>query len=139
MSGEIYSYLFPQLLKAGAKDVYLTNIMMKKNRPAQKLSVLIKEADKEKIEAIIFKESTTLGIRYYPVQRRILERRYFDLESSLGRVKIKAAYYKGERLKFSPEYEECRAIALKKDLKLQNVYQTLKKEAAEKLFSADSY
>lgn len=134
MSGEIYSYLFPKLLAAGARDVYLSNIMMKKNRPAQKLSVLVRESEKEKIEAIIFKESTTLGIRYYPVERSILKRQYFDLESSFGKVTIKAAYYQGELLKFSPEYEECKEIALKKDIELQKVYTKLKKEAAEILF-----
>ena len=134
MSGEIYSYLFPKLFEAGAKDVYLTNIMMKKNRPAQKLTVLTAAEKRKKLEEIIFRETTTLGIREQQVERSCLERKYFDLDSSLGRVTIKAAYYEGELIKYSPEYEQCREIAERKDSRLQDVYDLLKKEAAEKLF-----
>ena len=134
MSGEIYSYLFPELLAAGAKDVYLTNIMMKKNRPAQKLTVLTTEEKRKELEEIIFKETTTLGIRRQQVQRSCLQRKYFDLDSSLGKVTIKAAYYEGELIKYSPEYEECREIAERERVRLQDVYDLLKKEAAESLF-----
>ncbi|MFP4198125.1 MAG: nickel insertion protein, partial [Halanaerobium sp.] len=86
MSGEIYSYLFPELLAAGARDVYLTNIMMKKNRPAQKLTVLTSESSRKKIEELIFKETTTLGIRRRRVQRSCLQRKYLKLDSSWGEV-----------------------------------------------------
>ena len=134
MSGEIYSYLFPILLNAGAKDGYLTNIIMKKNRPAQKLSVLITEEKREEIEGIIFRETSTLGIRRRDVQRSCLQRKYFKLNSSIGKVTIKAAYYKGELIKYSPEYEECVKIAASKNITLQQVYDLLKKESAEKLF-----
>lgn len=134
MSGEIYSYLFPKLLEAGAKDVYLTNIMMKKDRPAQKLTVLT-AADKQKeLEEIIFKETTTLGIRHRQVERSCLQRKYFELDSTVGKVTIKAAYYEGDLIKYSPEYEECKQIAARERVRLQDVYDLLKKEAAEKLF-----
>mgnify|MGYP006283977593 FL=1 len=134
MSGEIYSYLFPKLLEAGAKDVYLTNIMMKKDRPAQKLTVLT-AADKQKeLEEIIFKETTTLGIRHRQVERSCLQRKYFELDSTMGKVTIKAAYYEGELIKYSPEYEECKEIAARERVRLQDVYDLLKKEAADKLF-----
>ncbi|PUU93757.1 Protein of unknown function DUF111 [Halanaerobium congolense] len=134
MSGEIYSYLFPMLLNAGAKDVYLTNIMMKKNRPAQKLSVLISEAKRKQMEEIIFKETSTLGIRYREVKRSCLQRKYFKLNSSMGSVTIKAAYYNNELIKYSPEYEECSKIAKEKNINLQQVYDLIKKEASEKIF-----
>ena len=134
MSGEIYSYLFPMLLNAGAKDVYLTNIMMKKNRPAQKLSVLISEAKRKQMEEIIFKETSTLGIRYREVKRSCLQRKYFKLNSSMGSVTIKAAYYNNELIKYSPEYEECSKIAKEKNINLQRVYDLIKKEASEKIF-----
>ncbi len=135
MSGEIYSYLFPKLLEAGAKDVYLTSIMMKKNRPAQKLTVLTAAEKRKKLEEIIYRETTTLGIRHRGVERSCLERRYFDLNSSLGKVTIKAGYYEGELIKYSPEYEECKEIAERENMGLQKVYDLLKKEAAEKLFA----
>jgi hypothetical protein len=134
MSGEVYSYLFPELLKAGAKDVYLTNIMMKKNRPAQKLTVLTTEEKQKKLEEIIFRETTTLGIRHRQVERSCLQRKYFELDSTVGKVTIKAAYYEGQLIKYSPEYEECREIAARERVRLQDVYDLIKKEAAEKLF-----
>jgi uncharacterized protein (DUF111 family) len=134
MSGEVYSYLFPELLKAGAKDVYLTNIMMKKNRPAQKLTVLTTEEKQKELEEIIFRETTTLGIRHRQVERSCLQRKYFELDSTVGKVTIKAAYYEGQLIKYSPEYEECREIAARERVRLQDVYDLIKKEAAEKLF-----
>jgi len=134
MSGEVYSYLFPELLKAGAKDVYLTNIMMKKNRPAQKLTVLTTEEKQKELEEIIFRETTTLGIRHRQVERSCLQRKYFELDSTVGKVTIKAAYYEGELIKFSPEYEECKKIAARERVRLQDVYDLIKKEAAEKIF-----
>jgi len=134
MSGEIYSYLFPKLLKSGAKDVYLTNIMMKKNRPGQKLSVLTTEENRKDLEEIIYRETTTLGIRCRKVERSCLQRKYIDLDSTLGKATIKAAYSEGKLIKYSPEYEECRKIAEKEGLSLQYVFDLLKKEAAEKLF-----
>lgn len=134
MSGEIYSYLFPKLLKAGARDVYLSNIMMKKNRPAQKLTVLTEEKKQKELEEIIFRETSTLGIRHSKVERSCLQRKYFEFESTVGMVTIKAAYYEGELIKFSPEYEECKEIAARERVRLQDVYDLIKKEAAEKLF-----
>jgi hypothetical protein len=134
MSGEIYSYLFPKLLKSGAKDVYLTNIMMKKNRPGQKLSVLTAKENRKDLEEIIYRETTTLGIRCLKVARSCLQRKYLELDSTFGKIKIKAAYFEGELLKYSPEYEECRKIAKRKKLSLQYVFDLLKNEAAEKLF-----
>ncbi len=135
MSGEIYSYLFPKLLNNGAKDVYLNNIIMKKNRPAQKLNVLCSRDNVKNLEKIIFKETTTLGIREIEVNRNCLERKYIDFDSSLGEVKIKAAYYEGELLKFSPEYEDCAELAEEKGLPILDVFETVKREAAEKLFN----
>lgn len=134
MSGEIYSYLFPKLLEAGARDVYLTNIMMKKNRPAQKLTVLSPAEKQKELEEIIFKETTTLGIRHREVKRSCLKRKYFELKSTMGKVTIKAAYYDGKLIKYSPEYEECKEIAARERVRLQDVYDLLKQEAAEKLF-----
>lgn len=134
MSGEIYSYLFPKLFSAGAKDVYLTNILMKKNRPAQKLTVLISESKRKEIEEIIFKETTTLGIRRQKIERAFLERKYLNFDSSLGKITIKSAFYEGKLIKYSPEYDECKKIAESSNLSLQNVYDLVKKEASELLF-----
>lgn len=134
MSGEIYSYLFPKLLQAGVKDLYLTNIVMKKNRPAQKLSVLCEEKNRKAIEKIIYRETTTLGIRRKEIKRSCLKRKFYDFNSSIGLVKIKAAYYEGELLKLAPEYEDCRKIAEKEDRPLKDVMELIKNEASKELF-----
>jgi len=129
MSGEIYSYLFPELFAAGALDVYIKNIFMKKNRPAQKLSVLCTEEKREKLEKIIFNETTTLGIRKYHVERSCLKREQFIFDCSLGKVKIKAAYLDGEKIKSAPEYEDCKKLARENDIPLKDVYDLIKREA----------
>lgn len=134
MSGEIYSYLFPKLLSKGAKDIYLSNIMMKKNRPAQKLSVLCEQSKRKEIEKIIYRETTTLGIRRKKVERSCLKRKFYDFNSTFGKVKIKAAYYEGELLKIAPEYEECRKIAEKEAKPLKDIMELIKSEAAAELF-----
>ena len=75
-----------------------------------------------------------MGIRRREVERSCLQRKHIDLDSKFGKVTIKAAYYEGELIKYSPEYEECRVIAEKEGLSLKYVFDLLKKEAAEKIF-----
>lgn len=131
MNPEIYSYLIDKLLDAGALDVYLTNIMMKKNRPAVKLSVLCSGRTQKKLSEIIFRETTTLGIRKRYVDREVLERKHLDFTSSLGQVTLKAGIFAGEIIKLAPEYEECREIASRESLPLQEVYRRILQEAEE--------
>lgn len=126
MNPEIYSYLYPQLFEAGALDVYVTNIMMKKNRPAVKVSVLAKKEDVESIEETLFKETTTLGIRKYEVEREILERELQQVETDWGPVTVKVAKKNGEVINYAPEYEDCQALASEVDLSLKEVYQRVK-------------
>ena len=125
MNPEIYSYLFDELFAEGALDVFLTDISMKKNRPGVMLSVLCSKKKQQTLEKLIFKETTTLGIRVKEVDRSCLKRQFTDFESSFGVVTIKEAYYEGKLIKFAPEYEECKEIAKARDLPLQEVYQQI--------------
>ena len=134
MNPEIYSYLFEELFAEGALDVFLTDINMKKNRPGVMLSVLCSKNKQEKIKRLIFKETTTFGIRIKKVNRSCLEREYIDFDSSFGTVTIKAAFYEGKLIKFAPEYEECKEIAKRKRLPLQQVYQQI---ISEKIADTD--
>jgi hypothetical protein len=111
MNPEIYSFLFPKLLENGALDVFTTPIVMKKNRPANILSVLCSEDSVEKLEEIIFAETTTLGIRKYKVEREELKREFKKITTKYGDITVKFAYRDGKLLKFAPEYDECRLIA----------------------------
>ena len=126
MSGEIYSYLFEKLFKMGASDVFLTNIIMKKNRPGVKLTVLVRESLIEEIEKTIFLETTTLGIRRYPVKKSILERVFETLETPLGDVSLKKGFYKNKLIKSKLEYEDCKKIAKDKNIPLRDVYEIIK-------------
>lgn len=129
MSPEVYSYLFPLLLNEGARDVYLTSIIMKKNRPGVLLTVLCQASDAHRLEEIIFRETTTLGIRKTAVNREELEREMVSINSSLGRARIKVAGRGGRIIKYAPEYEDCQRIAGEQGLPLHDVYRILLNDA----------
>lgn len=125
MNPEIYSYLVPKLFDNGALDVYLTSIIMKKNRPGVKVSILCRENETDIFENILFTETTTLGIRKYRVEREALERVFVRMETKFGPVTIKKAKRRGEVLKYAPEYEECKEIARKYELPIKDVYEEI--------------
>jgi len=125
MNPERYAYVMERLFEAGADDVYLQNIMMKKSRPAVMLSVL---CDPEKIPAIehlLFTETTTLGVRYRYVKKTMLDRRTATVDTPWGQVRIKEAYYQGEKLRTKPEYDDCAAIARKHGISIEKVYREI--------------
>ena len=127
MNPEIYSYVMDKLFDAKALDVFYTNIMMKKNRPALKLSVLCKKQDSSNIENIILTQTTTLGVRKYEVERSILDRDFKKVQTPLGEVTIKLAKKDNEVIKYSPEFEECKKIAIKENIPLKEVYEIIMK------------
>ncbi|PRX19177.1 uncharacterized protein DUF111 [Orenia metallireducens] len=125
MNPEIYSHLFPLVFKEGALDFYLTNIIMKKNRPGIKLSLLCHKKNVKKFEEILFRETTTLGIRKYNLDREKLTRKFVKVDSQFGEVTMKVAYQNGEVLKYAPEYDECQRIATEYNLPIKEVYQII--------------
>ncbi len=122
MSSEIYSYLIDKLFEVGAKDVTYTSIYMKKNRPGIKVSVLCSQKDIEGVEKVLFKETTTFGIRKYKVERSVLERKFEQVETRYGVFTLKSAYLDGQCLKVTPEYEECKKAAMTLNLPLKDIY-----------------
>ncbi|GAB6138636.1 hypothetical protein JCM15060_18250 [Halanaerobaculum tunisiense] len=133
MNPEIYSYLYPRLFEAGALDVYLTDIMMKKNRPGSKVNVLCQPEDVSSLEEILFRETTTFGIRKYQVERKALERKFQQLETKFGELTVKLAYYQGELIKYAPEYKECQTLAQELAIPVRQVYDEVMATAQEKL------
>ncbi len=113
MNPQIYEYVMEKLFKAGALDVYLTQIIMKKGRPGIKLTVLCKDTNRDSLIKIILKETTTIGVRFYNVSRMMLEREIKESETEFGRVRIKVSRLGKEILKATPEYEDCKKIAKK--------------------------
>jgi len=129
ISGELVGHCTTLLAEAGALDVYTTAIQMKKNRPGITLSVLCLAADVAKMENLLFRETTTLGVRRWPVQRHTLKRRPHSVETSWGPVEGKLAFLADGPPRFSPEYESCRHVAGEHNVPLAKVY-----EAAREAF-----
>ena len=129
VSGELVGYCTSRLWEAGALDVYTTAIQMKKNRPGVILSVLCNAADIERIEAVLFRETTTLGVRRWPVSRRKLDRRKHEVATPWGQIDGVLAIMPGHPPSFSPEFETCRRVAAERNLPLRAVI-----DAAQKAF-----
>lgn len=128
MSSEVYPYVIDKLLSFGAQDVYLTPIVMKKGRPAIKLSVLHTEEREKDIIDILFNETTTIGLRKYKVEKNILDRDIKSISTSYGEIKIKACYKEGDMIKYKPEFEDIRRIALEKNIPFIKLYEDIKVE-----------
>ncbi len=122
MPGEHVGFALEQLLTAGALDAWTTAISMKKNRPGVLLSVLCAASEIDKLETILLRETTTLGVRRTTVARRALPRKNSHVHSKLGRIDGKIATLPDGTRRFSPEYEHCRTIALTQRLTLAEVY-----------------
>ncbi len=131
MNPQIYGYLMDSLFSQEAADVWFTPIQMKKNRPAVMLSVLAPRHAEFRLTETIMRETSTLGIRVRPVGRHVAEREVIEFESSLGHVRAKVKCFMGDMLRVSPEYEDCRRIALERNIPLQEVYRVLENEARE--------
>ncbi|MBF8265155.1 MAG: putative nickel insertion protein [Dehalococcoidia bacterium] len=133
MSPEISGYVMEKLLEMGALDVWFTPIQMKKNRPAITLSVLYPAELESSVVEILFRETTTLGLRVQPVRRVETGREVVEFASSLGKVKVKLKYWNGKAISLAPEYDDCRRLAEEKGLPLAEVYRVVSQEAGEKL------
>jgi pyridinium-3,5-bisthiocarboxylic acid mononucleotide nickel chelatase len=121
LNPETYDYVMARLFAAGALDVFLAPIQMKKNRPATLLSVLCRPALVDALSAILFAETSTLGIRRHDVLRTCLPREIRTVETPYGPIRVKVATY-GDREKAAPEYEDCRRAAEAHGVPLREVY-----------------
>lgn len=119
------------LMDAGALDVHITAIQMKKQRPGQLISALCASADVNRLQELIFREVPTLGIRRHPVHRTTLERRFIPVETPFGPVRIKCGYLRGRRLTASPEFEDCRQLADRQGIAVRQVYEAALKACPE--------
>jgi pyridinium-3,5-bisthiocarboxylic acid mononucleotide nickel chelatase len=118
MNPEFYDYLMDRLFQRGALDVSLSPLQMKKNRPGTLLRVIAEEKDADALSELILQESTTLGVRSFPVSRKKLPREVREVETRFGKVRVKIS---GE-VRFQPEYDDCRRIAREKGVPIQEVY-----------------
>jgi len=121
MSPQVYGYFQEKALAAGALDVYSTPIQMKKNRPALKLTCICAVADIERMAALIFRETTTIGIRYTVAGRKTLRREFVAVQTDYGTVTMKVSLLEGRPVNFVPEFEDCRRLAAEKGVALKEV------------------
>lgn len=121
MSPQIYGFFAERALQAGALDVFSVPVQMKKNRPGQLITVLCNPADQEKFSDLLFRETTTLGVRQSIVKRRTLQRESLTVQTSLGSIRMKVARLHGHILNFAPEYEDCQKVAAERGVPLKRV------------------
>lgn len=127
MNPQLYPYLIEQLLAAGAHDAYLVPIIMKKGRPGILLSVMVDTSKLDAAIQCIYRETSTIGLRLQHIGRRKLPRRHLEVKTSFGMVKAKAVVRDGREV-ISPEFEECKRIALEKQLPVLEVMRALERE-----------
>jgi uncharacterized protein (TIGR00299 family) protein len=125
MNPEFFEFISDRLFNAGASDVFLSNIIMKKGRPGIILNVICETGSADSIKKIIFTETTSLGIRTFPFNKDTLVRKLETMHTDYGEVKIKRSFYKETEVSCKPEYEDCRRIALEKGIPLKEVYNNI--------------
>ncbi|MGL4209178.1 MAG: nickel insertion protein [Candidatus Adiutrix sp.] len=119
-SPESWPYLIDKLLESGAYDAWLTPIIMKKGRPAITLTFLAPHQTLDTLIDLVALETTTIGLRYFPVERKIYPREIKTVETPWGEVRVKVTSV-GEHKKYKPEYEDCRKLAKAANLPLRQV------------------
>jgi len=133
MNPELYGYVMERLFEAGALDVFITPILMKKTRPASLLTVLAPRDEQAELLRILFRETTTLGVRAREVTRYCLEREWVTVDTPHGRVRVKVARLAGQVVTASPEHEDCKRLARETGAPLKDIYDRARAAAAEML------
>jgi len=133
MSGELFPYVMEQVMNLGALDAWVSSIIMKKGRPAHKLSVMCTKELLPAIATVLFSETTTLGIRYYGVERKMLERNFVKVSVANRIISVKVAKLDGKIVNVAPEFEECKKVAINTGLPLKQVMAQAAEQGREML------
>ena len=131
MNPQIYEYLIEKLMQAGALDVYITPTLMKKSRPANILSILANIEDMHEIRKLVFKETTTLGIRINKMGRSVLKREIKEVETPYGRIRVKISSDNNGVKNIIPEYEDCKRIAFETGIPVREIMELVKKSVRQ--------
>lgn len=125
---QVYDFVTEKLFNGGALDVWLTPILMKKNRPAVTLSILCQLSQEHAMMEILFQEGLTLGVRRRPVDRISLPRKIITVNTKFGKIRVKISLYKRRIVRSAPEYEDCKKISLQKGIPLGRVMAEVQKQ-----------
>ena len=133
MNPEAYEYLFDQLFKLGAVDVFLTPIIMKKSRPANKLTVLAQSKSEGEIVRVILRSTTTSGVRMHTVRKRLLSRKVQSISTSLGKVRVKTVQLPDGASRRKLEHDDVLSIAIENELSYLEVKRIMEREVNDKM------
>ena len=131
MNPQHFEYLFEKLFEEGALDVYTTSIQMKKTRPAFKLTVLSAPAVFDKMCSTIFKETSSIGIRYHQQDRYKLDREMVSVDTGYGKARVKLSRGPDGILTVAPEYDDCVRLARSRKVPLKTVYDAAKRSVED--------
>jgi len=127
MSSQVLGHVMDLALELGALDCFFTSIVMKKSRPAILISVLCRAESRSLLSEMIFRETTTLGLRSYAVNRQALEREVLSVQTDFGAIDVKVARLNGSVVKQMPEYEQCRVAAVTAKVPLRTVEEAVRR------------
>jgi uncharacterized protein (TIGR00299 family) protein len=129
MNPQFYDYIMEKLFNMKAQEVFLTPILMKKNRPATLLTVICPPEKLPSVISLLLRETTTLGLRWHEEERACADRDMIIFETKYGKIRFKIAQWEGGVINLSPEYEDCKRLALKRKIPLKDVFEEAKKVA----------
>ena len=129
MNPQFYDYIMERFLKMGTKEVFLTPVLMKKNRPATLLTVICSSEKLPAVTDFLLKETTTIGLRWHEDDRMRAEREIVSRRTKYGEIRFKIARWNGKVINVSPEYEDCKRKALEKKIPLKDIFEEARKAA----------
>jgi uncharacterized protein (TIGR00299 family) protein len=129
MNPQFYDHVMERLLGMEVQDVFLTPILMKKNRPATLVTIICPPEKMALVSEFLFRETTTLGLRWHEEERACAEREMMSLQTRHGKIRFKLARWEGKPVNLSPEYEDCKRLALVRSVSLKEVFDEARKEA----------
>jgi len=127
MNPERYSHVMDLLFAAGAAEVFMTPVVMKKSRPGHMLSILCNQDTVEDMKEILFRETTSIGLREHKLKKSVLRREMVLVPTKYGDVEVKRSYWKGRVVNEKPEFEQCRKLALEHGVTLEEISKEVSK------------
>ncbi len=129
MNPQFYDYVMEKLLAMEVLEVFVTPILMKKNRPGHLLTVICPSGKLPSVAKFLFEETTTLGLRWHEEEREKTDRKILRLQTRYGRIRFKLARWEGRTVNLSPEYDDCKRLALERGIPLKEVFEEAKRAA----------
>jgi uncharacterized protein (TIGR00299 family) protein len=137
LNPQIYDHVVERLFETGARDVTLTPTIMKKGRPSVTISVLAEPSAREQIAAVLFAETSTIGLRFHPVARLKLAREIKEVDTRWGRVRVKVSRAGDDTVTLSPEYDDCKRLAREHHVALRLILEQAQAAARRQISSDD--